>query len=56
MAISVLLVGAVMASLAFGVLAAYAICMAMFRVFRVHAISAAKERTQASSVRVAIEG
>ncbi|MES2393917.1 MAG: hypothetical protein V4555_19930 [Acidobacteriota bacterium] len=56
MAITVLLVGAVMASLAFGVLAAYAICMGMFRVFRVHAISAAKERTQGAGVRVAVEG
>ncbi len=47
---SLLLVGAVFASLAFGVLLAYGICHAMFRVFRVHAESAAR-RSQAPSVR-----
>jgi ABC-type glycerol-3-phosphate transport system permease component len=38
----VLLVGAVFASLAFGVLMAYGICQTMFRIFRVHAQSAAR--------------
>ena len=33
---SLLLVCAVLASLAFGVLLAYGLCLAMFRVFRVH--------------------
>jgi uncharacterized protein (DUF2062 family) len=39
-----MLVCAVLASLAFGVLVAYGICQMMFNVFRVHSISAAKER------------
>jgi hypothetical protein len=43
---TLLLVGAVLASLALGVLLAYGICQAMFRVFRIHAISAAKVRGQ----------
>ena len=46
---SILLVGAVFASLAFGVLLAYGICNVMFRMFRVHAESAAR-RSQAASV------
>ncbi len=46
---SILLVGAVFACLAFGVLMAYGICYAMFRVFRVHAKSAAR-RVQTASV------
>ena len=53
---SLLLVGAVFASLAFGVLLAYGICQVMFRVFRVHAMAAAKERVSNSPVRVAVEG
>ncbi len=48
---SILLVGAVFASLAFGVLLAYGICQAMFRVFRVHARSTAL-RSQASNVSI----
>jgi uncharacterized protein (DUF2062 family) len=48
---SMLLVGAVFASLAFGVLLAYVICQAMFRVFRMHAESSAR-RGQAASARV----
>jgi uncharacterized protein (DUF2062 family) len=39
---SMLLVGAVFASLAFGVLLAYVICQAMFRIFRMHAESSAR--------------
>jgi hypothetical protein len=54
--ISVMLIGAVLASLALGVLLAYGICQAMFRVFRVHAISAARERVQTPAVRTAVEG
>jgi hypothetical protein len=49
MSSSMLLVGAVFASLAFGVLLAYGICHAMFRIFRVHAESAAR-RSQAARV------
>ncbi|MGA7155568.1 MAG: hypothetical protein WBY53_01905 [Acidobacteriaceae bacterium] len=42
MSTSILLVGAVFASLAFGVLLAYGICYGMFHVFRVHAASTAR--------------
>ena len=48
---SILLVGAVCACLAFGVLLAYAICHTMFRMFRVHAASTAR-RQQTASVSV----
>jgi hypothetical protein len=53
-----MLVCAVLASLAFGVLVAYGICQLMFRVFRMHSISAAKQRDdrKAAAVRVAVEG
>lgn len=54
---SLMVAGAVMASLAFGVLVAYGVCQVMFRVFSFHATAAAKERGQQSSnVRVAVEG
>lgn len=41
---SIVLVSAVLASLAVGVLSAYAICAAMFRLFRMHATQVAAER------------
>ena len=44
-----LLVGAVFAALAFGVLLAYGICHTMFRIFSMHAESAAR-RSQAARV------
>ncbi|MEO7029173.1 MAG: hypothetical protein ABI147_07190 [Acidobacteriaceae bacterium] len=53
---SAMLIGAVLAALAFGVLVAYGICQAMFRVFRVHSIAAArvrKEREAAARVGIA---
>lgn len=53
---SLMLVCAVLASLALGVLMAYGICQVMFRVFRVHAIAVAKDRVSNSPVRVAVEG
>ena len=53
---SLMLVCAVLASLALGVLMAYGICQAMFSIFRVHAMAAAKERVSNSPVRVAVEG
>lgn len=53
---SLMLVCAVLASLALGVLMAYGICQVMFRIFRVHAMAAAKERVSNSPVRVAVEG
>jgi hypothetical protein len=50
----ILLVGAVFASLALGVLLAYGICQVMFRIFRVHALSAAR-RVRAASLSVSAE-
>lgn len=50
---TVMLVCAVFASLALGVLVAYGVCQTMFRMFRVHAVSAARNRSAASqSLRV----
>jgi uncharacterized protein (DUF2062 family) len=46
---TLMLVCAVMASLAFGVLVAYGICQGLFRVFRLHAESAARERAHGSA-------
>ena len=46
---SILLVGAVFAALAFGVLLAYVICQAMFRVFRMHAESTERRGQTASA-------
>ena len=57
--VSLMLICAVAASLAFGVLVAYGVCLAMFRVFRVHAASVARERVSGvsgvSAVQMAIE-
>lgn len=41
---SIVLISAVLASLAAGVLSAYGICVGMFRVFRMHAMQVAAER------------
>jgi uncharacterized protein (DUF2062 family) len=41
---SIVLVCAVLASLAVGVLVAYGVCMAMFRVFQMHVQQVAAER------------
>jgi hypothetical protein len=41
---SIVLVSAVLASLAMGVLSAYGICVTMFRIFRMHATQVAAER------------
>ncbi len=43
---SVVLICAVLASLAFGVLIAYAVCLGMFRIFRVHSLQAAQARAE----------
>jgi hypothetical protein len=51
---TLMVVGAVMASLAFGVLVAYGICQVMFRMFSFHAVSA--EKQSHAGVRVAVEG
>lgn len=46
---TLMLVCSVLASLALGVLVAYGICQSMFRVFRVHAVSAARSRSEAAA-------
>jgi hypothetical protein len=51
-----MLIAAVMASLALGVLVAYGLCHAMFSIFRVHSMSVAKERTGTRVARVAAKG
>ena len=43
---SIVLVSAVLASLAVGVLTAYSICFSMFRLFRIHARQVAAERQE----------
>ncbi len=43
---ALMLVCAVLASLAFGVLVAYGICQVMFQIFRGHSLSAAREREE----------
>lgn len=53
---SVMLMGAVLSALAFGVLVAYGVCQVMFRVFRVHSIAAAqRDERKATGARVATE-
>jgi uncharacterized protein (DUF2062 family) len=52
---SLMLVGAVFASLALGVLVAYGICQVIFRIFWIHALSTAS-RGQAASLSVNAEG
>ena len=52
---TIMLICAVFASLTLGVLVSYVLCQGMFRVFRVHSISAAQRRMQAAVV-PAIEG
>lgn len=41
---SIVLISAVLASLAVGVLTAYSLCIAMFRLFRIHARQVAAEK------------
>ena len=48
---SLMLICAVAASLAFGVLVAYGICQVMFRIFRVHQTAVAKTRMAAPMMR-----
>ena len=52
---SIVLVSAVLASLAVGVLLAYWICVGMFQVFRMHTLQVRGTRTAAKQVRV-VEG
>ncbi len=49
---SVMLVAAVMVSLALGVLVAYGVCYGMFGVFRIHSRAAARVRSQAGAANV----
>ncbi|HEY6412135.1 MAG TPA: hypothetical protein VIX42_00515 [Edaphobacter sp.] len=53
---SIVLISAVFASLAAGVLVAYGICMAMFGIFRIHARQVAAERSAQSVVAQTVEG
>jgi hypothetical protein len=53
---TLMVIGAIAASLALGVLVAYGICQAMFRVFRVHSMAAARERVKSAPAHMAIEG
>ena len=53
---SLMMICAVLASLALGVLVAYGVCQVIFRVFRVYSESAARERVESAATRVAVEG
>lgn len=48
---TLMLVCAVLASLALGVLVAYGLCQLMFRIFRVHAENAARSRISSQPLR-----
>ena len=55
---SIVLICAVLASLAIGVLVAYGVCMAMFKVFRIHArqVAVKSARGVVAPARVAARG
>jgi predicted phage tail protein len=53
---SIVLISAVLASLAAGVLVAYGICMAMFGVFRIHARQVAEKSAAQSVVARVVQG
>jgi len=53
---TLMVICAVLASLAFGVLVAYGICQALFRIFSLHAESAARVRSESSVARVMVQG
>lgn len=50
---TLMLLCAILASLALGVLVAYGLCQTMFQMFRVHAVAAAKSRVAAQPLRTA---
>lgn len=50
---SVVLICAVLSSLAGGVLLAYGMCVGMFRLFRIHSIQAAQQRAALAATKVA---
>lgn len=49
---SIMLVSAVLASMVFGVLVAYGVCMAMFKAFRMHAKQVAAERSVTATAQI----
>jgi hypothetical protein len=51
-----MVIAAVMASLALGVLVAYGLCQMMFHMFRLHSTSVAKERAGAPEMQAAAKG
>jgi hypothetical protein len=51
-----MLIAAVMASLALGVLVAYGVCQLMFRIFRVHATSVSVRQAGVPVVRATAKG
>lgn len=53
---SIMLICAVLASLAIGVLAAYAVCLAMFNIFRIHARQVAVKSARTVSPVRAVQG
>ncbi len=53
---SMLLICAVLASLALGVLVAYGVCQLLFRIFRLHAQSAARQRAESAVPRMIARG
>lgn len=53
---SIMLICAVLASLAIGVLAAYGVCITMFKIFRIHARQVAVKSARAVAPVRAIQG
>jgi uncharacterized protein (DUF2062 family) len=53
---TLMVICAVMASLALGVLVAYGVCQALFRIFSLHAQTAERERAESSVARVMVQG
>ena len=56
MIVSLMLIAAVLASLALGVLVAYGVCQTMFRIFRVHATSVSRQSAATPVVRAVAKG
>jgi len=53
---SLMMICAVLASLALGVLVAYGVCQVIFRMFRVPSEQATRERVESAATQVAVEG
>ncbi|SNS95267.1 hypothetical protein SAMN05421770_103204 [Granulicella rosea] len=56
MDLSIVLVAAVLASLALGVLLAHGICVAMFQIFRIHSRQVAMTRSARTAMKPAVTG